>query len=162
MPAGMVSPRREYTQAELAAVLRLLAALRPRIGSINIGSSRDPISLATAVAVQEAWTSAGGQVLDVVDWPDDAASWLRQARRFTVHEPDAWVVTGSIWGWVQMGRRLAYSTDWDPARTVATASLADATLIAAGGIGTFDGLRGVHRDGRSWHITRTSWAVGSS
>jgi hypothetical protein len=100
----------------------LLAAFRPRIGSINIGSSRDPISLATAVVVQEAWTSAGGQVLDVVDWPDDAASWLRQARRFTVHEPDAWVVTGSVPGWVQMGRRLAYSTDWDPARTVATAA----------------------------------------
>jgi hypothetical protein len=38
---------------------------------------------------------------------------------------------------------------------VATASLADPVIIAGGGIGTFDGLRGAHRDGSTWRITRT-------
>jgi hypothetical protein len=144
-------------EIELATVLDLLSQLRrPRVASIVIGSARDTSSRAAANAIARAWGARGGHVLDVVDWPERAASWLRQARRFAAPGPDAWVVTGQLPGWLQMGRRLAHSTDWDPARTIATAALESDDLIAVGGMGTFDGLRGATRDDGSWKVVRTA------
>lgn len=133
-------------EAELAAVLRLL---RPAV-SVVIGSSRDASARAAADTLARAWTDRGGDVLDIVDWPERAASWLRQARRFAVHAPDAWVVTGRVGGWLQMGRRLAQSTDWTPNRTIATSGLASEELAADS---RFDGLRGATGDGGTWQIT---------
>ncbi|MEV0081343.1 hypothetical protein [Saccharopolyspora sp. NPDC050642] len=144
-----------HSEIELATVMGLLAGLRPRVTSIVIGCSRDAPSRATADAVERAWSERGGHVLDVVDWPERAASWLRQARRFTEPGPDAWVVTGQLTGWVQMGCRLLHSTGWDPARTIGTAALASDDLIVMGGVGTFDGLRGAARDGGTWEVVRT-------
>jgi hypothetical protein len=154
---GMVAgpPPRPLTRAERATVMRLLEAKRPRPLTVTIGSSRDTVSREAAERLAAAWRERGGTVLDILDWPEEAASWLRQARRFTAQAPDAWIVTGRPTGWVQMGRRLALSTDWDPARTVATASLAVDHLIAHGGIGTFDHLYGAHRDGGTWTVFRT-------
>ncbi len=86
--------------------------------SVVVGSSRDEFSLASAAKIADAWEAADGVVLDVVDWPEHAASWLRQARRFLAGGPDAWVViTDSPTGWLQLTRRLD-STTWDPARTI--------------------------------------------
>ncbi|WP_190813320.1 type 1 periplasmic-binding domain-containing protein [Saccharopolyspora pogona] len=144
-----------HSEIELETVVQLLAELRPRAASIVIGSSRDAPSRDTADAIAQAWVQRGGHMLDVVDWPERAASWLRQARRFAAQDPDAWVVTGQVSGWVQMGRRLVHSTDWNPARTIGTASLATEDLIALGGVGTFDGLRGATRDGGTWEVVRT-------
>lgn len=138
-------------KAQLAAMLRLLDELRPSAVSIVIGSSRDARARLAADTLARTWTERGGDVFDVVDWPERAASWLRQARRFTAAAPDAWVVTGRVPGWQQMGRRLAQSTGWTPTRTIATASLASAQLAAEGG---FDGLRGAADDGGTWEITR--------
>lgn len=152
-PAPPTGPA-PLTGPELAAVLRLLSRPRPRVRSIVLGSSRDAVSRRTADTIARAWTDRDGDVFDVLDWPEQAASWLRQARRFTATMPDAWVVTGTVPGWAAMGRRLAVSTDWDPARTIATAALADATLIADNGRGTFNGLRGARRDGGTWELTR--------
>lgn len=135
---------------ETETVLSLLEGRHPPAGSIVVGSSRDLPARAAAAALARQWTDRGGYVLDVVDWPERAASWLRQARRFTAPAPDAWVVTGYAPGWLRMGRRLAQSTDWDPTRTVATASLASDELASDG---TFDGLRGATRDGGTWEIT---------
>lgn len=71
----------------------------------------------------------GGEVLAVVNWPEEAASWLRPATRFTELNPDVWVVAGALLGWAQMSRRLRHSTSWDPRRTYEVASLADERLI---------------------------------
>lgn len=148
-------PPRPLTRAERAAVMRLLEEKRPRPLTVVIGSSRDAVSREAAEQLAAAWRERDGTVLDILDWPEEAASWLRQARRFTAQAPDAWIVTGRPAGWVQMGRRLALSTDWDPARTVATASLSTDDLIIQGGIGTFDHLCGAHRDGGTWAVFRT-------
>ncbi len=131
------------TVAEVATLLRLLAALPA--DTLVIGTAADPVSRANAALLAAAWP---GEVLDTVVWPEAAASWLRQARRFTAPAPDAWLVTGTPAGWVGMGRRLAHSTGWSPRRTVATSGLADPVLVAAGGPDTFDGLRGARPDGR--------------
>ncbi|MEV6413539.1 hypothetical protein [Kribbella sp. NPDC051718] len=96
-------------------VLRLLT--QRAATSIVIGSSRDDHSLARAEELAKAWESAGGEVLDIVDWPEQAASWLRQARRFAAGAPDAWVVIASPTGWHHLTRRLA-QTSWDPGRTI--------------------------------------------
>lgn len=140
------------TTAEIDTVLRLVHELRPRPAAVVIGSAADDTSRANAARLAAAWP---GDVLATVVWPERAASWLRQARRFAGPAPDAWLVTSTPAGWVGMGRRLAHSTDWSPWRTVATAGLADPMLIAAGGPDTFDGLRGAHADGRAWRISRT-------
>jgi hypothetical protein len=138
---------------ELDTVLRLVREIRPRPMSVVIGSSTDEVSRGNAVRVAEAWTEHGGLVLATVTWPETAASWLRQARRFAAPAPDAWIVTGTPAGWVGMGRRLARSTSWSPRRTIATAGLADPALVEAGG--TFDGLRGAHAGGRRWEMVGT-------
>jgi hypothetical protein len=124
--------------AEVAALVRLLWTLRP--ATVTIGCAADPVSLANAGLLADAWP---GEVLDTVVWPEVAASWLRQARRFTAQGPDAWLVTGTPAGWLGMARRLERSTNWSPARTVATSGLAPVAV---------PGMRGAHPDGRTWAV----------
>ncbi|WP_263654711.1 Ada metal-binding domain-containing protein [Nonomuraea aurantiaca] len=156
-----------HTAAELAGLLGLLAAARPRVTAVVIGHGRDAARSAKAFA--DAWESgpqAGspwesgaqmdspweGTVLATVDWPEEAASWLRQARRFVTGPPDAWVVAGAPLGWARMSERLRQSTDWDPARTFGFASTAQAVALAPPG--TLEGMRGADIDGTTWRISR--------
>ncbi|MEU8827634.1 hypothetical protein [Streptomyces sp. NPDC048636] len=147
-----------HTAAELAAVIRLVTALAPRTGTVAVGHGRDTASRAAAAAFATAWQERGGQLVAVVDWPETAASWLRPARRLTAPAPDAWVVAAAPLGWIRMSRRLRHSTDWDPGRTVAFASLRDSRLPAVAGPGTLHGLRGATADGGSWDI-RHRWVT---
>jgi hypothetical protein len=149
------APAQAMTEAEERAVIRLLKAMRPHPVTVVIGAARDPRCADASERLAALWHDQGGVVLDTVTWPEHAASWLRQAHRLIRPAPDAWIVAGLLPGFVQLGRRLALSTGWDPARTVATASLAHESLIANGGIGTFDHLRGARRDGSTWEIIRT-------
>lgn len=134
-----------HTEAELARVLDLVGGA----GSVVLGHGRDPAATAAVEAFERAWD---GEVLAVVDWPEDAASWLRPATRFTAQEPDAWVVAGPPPGWASMARRLRMSTGWDPGRTFGFASIAAAVVPA--GPGTLEGLRGAAADGTAWRIGR--------
>lgn len=105
-----------------------------------IGCAADPVSQVNARLLADAWP---GELLDTVVWPEVAASWLRQARRFTAQGPDAWLVTGTPAGWLGMARRLERSTSWSAARTVATSGLVSAS---------FAGMRGAYPDGRTWAV----------
>ncbi|MFJ3792799.1 hypothetical protein [Kitasatospora sp. NPDC090091] len=162
-----------HTGAEVAALVGLLAAQRPRVRTVVLGHSRDAASRAAAEAFAgafaEAWSeradpehrearegSGGDAVLAVVDWPERAASWLRAARRFTAPAPDAWVVAAAPLGWAQLARRLAQSTDWDPARTFGFASLAEPRAIALAGPDVLDGVRGAAAGGGTWAV-RGGW-----
>ncbi|MFB7469926.1 hypothetical protein [Kitasatospora sp. NPDC056184] len=147
-PDPAATPPAPHTAAELGA----LAGLLPRFGSVVIGHGRDEASVAAARAFAERWQAGGGTVLDVVDWPEEAASWLRQSRRFTAPAPDAWVVAAGPRGWAGMSRRLRHSTDWDPSRTVGFASTGSALALTLAGPGTLDGLRGATPDGRTWQV----------
>ncbi|AXB44669.1 hypothetical protein [Amycolatopsis albispora] len=89
------------------------------LGTLTIGCSRDAECRAMAEDAAAAWTRRGGTVLSIVDWPETAASWLRQARRFVEGGPDAWLVVARPAGWARMRERLLHSTTWDPARTLA-------------------------------------------
>ncbi|MGW5723781.1 hypothetical protein ACWEVP_46980 [Amycolatopsis sp. NPDC003865] len=120
------------TDAELEALVRLIGPAR----HVVIGTTTDPASRADGERIAEAW---GGLVLATVTWPETAASWLRQARRFAA--PDLWVVSATPAGWAGMTRRLLLSTSWRPDRTVVTAKTADIRL---------PGLRGARADGTSW------------
>lgn len=147
-------PRAAHTEAELGALIGLLTAPRARIRSVAVGHSRDATSRSAAAAFGDAWTARGGQVLAVVDWPEVAASWLRPARRLTAELPDAWVMAATPVGFAQLARRLRHSTEWDPARTVAFASLLDPRLPALAGPDTVHGLRGAAADGGIWDVRR--------
>lgn len=141
MSAGHPGP----AAAELAKVVELVRAQRPRTVVIGHGRQAGPV----AEAFAQAWD---GTVLAVVGWPEEAASWLRQARRFTAGEPEAWVVAGGARGWAGMSERLRRSTGWEPGRTFGFAETAGAVAIAPPG--TLEGMRGADGDGRAWRIGR--------
>jgi hypothetical protein len=141
-----------HTDAELTALIGLLTTARPRVNSVTVGHSRDDASRAAAQAFADAWRARGGSVLAVANWPEQAASWLRPAQRFTAQPPDAWVVAAAPLGWVQMARRLRHSTTWAPGRTFAFASLAEPRAIALAGPDTLHGLRGATADGGTWEV----------
>jgi len=122
------------TDAELEALVKVLGEARHAV----IGTAADPASRADGARIAAAW---GGPVLATVTWPETAASWLRQARRFAAPDPDVWVVAATPAGWTGMTRRLLMSTKWSPHRTVVTAALTDSRL---------PGLRGVRAEGTTW------------
>ncbi|MER7502179.1 Ada metal-binding domain-containing protein [Nonomuraea pusilla] len=144
--------------AELAAVLALVRASVARAVVIGHGRDGGPAAEAFAAAwegttVHEmADSTAEGTVLAVVRWPEAAASWLRQATRFTAGEPDAWVVAGAAPGWAGMAERLRRSTAWDPRRTFGFAEVAGAVALAPPG--TVEGMRGATVDGAVWRAGR--------
>ncbi|MFI2028241.1 Ada metal-binding domain-containing protein [Streptomyces buecherae] len=171
---GVTGPA-PHTAAEVSALMDLLAAGRRPVRSLSIGHGRDAASRAAARAVAAAWCGddraerarhlrevgqhraadvAARTVLDVVDWPEEAASWLRQARRLAAGAPDAWVVCGAPAGWARMARRLRQSTSWSAGRTFALASLGTPETVALAGAEILEGLRGASADGGHWEVRR--------
>jgi hypothetical protein len=119
--------------------------------NVIIGSGRS--AAATAVtAFARSWEASGGTVLDVVTWPEEAASWLRQAARFTAVDPDLWIMAGPPRGWAQMTRRLLWSTPWQPGRTLAFAALGTQPAIGLVGAYNLEGLTGATADGGTWTV----------
>ncbi|GAA1914312.1 hypothetical protein GCM10009837_43790 [Streptomyces durmitorensis] len=147
-----------HTAAELTALIGLLTLPKARIGTVAIGHSRDAASRDAAEAFAAAWTARGGTVLTTVSWPETAASWLRPAHRLAAQIPDAWVMAAAPLGLAQLARRLRHSTDWDPARTYAFASLQDSRVPALAGDDVLHGLRGATADGDTWHV-RHRWVT---
>ncbi|MGW6057067.1 hypothetical protein [Streptomyces sp. NPDC055189] len=147
-----------HTEAELAALIGLLARPKARIGTVTVGHSRDTASRAAAEAFADAWTARGGTILTTVSWPETAASWLRPAHRLTAELPDAWVLAAAPLGLAQLARRLRHSTAWDPARSYAFASLQDSRVPALAGADVLHGLRGATADGATWDV-RHGWVT---
>ncbi|MEU5951990.1 hypothetical protein [Streptomyces sp. NPDC047525] len=147
-----------HTEAELTALIGLLTLPKARIETVAVGHSRDAASRAAAEAFAAAWTARGGTVLTTVSWPETAASWLRPAHRLTAEIPDAWVMAAAPLGLAQLARRLRHSTDWDPARTYAFASLKDSRVPALAGDDVLHGLRGATADGDTWDV-RHRWVT---
>jgi hypothetical protein len=143
-----------HTDAELARLVSLVTSACPRhapAAAVSVGHGRDAASRAAAQAFVAAW-SAIGEVVAVVDWPETAASWLRPATRLTAQAPDAWVVAAAPAGFARLARRLRDGGGWDPARTVAFASVRDPAVVARAGHRTLDGLHGATRDGGTWCV----------
>ncbi|MFJ8870159.1 ABC transporter substrate-binding protein [Streptomyces sp. NPDC102473] len=161
---GTQSNPAPHTEEELASLIALLVRRRGlRTAAVAVGHSRDSASRAAAGAFAAAWRARGGTVLTTVDWPETAASWLRPATRLTAQLPDAWVMAASLPGFAQLARRLRHSTEWDPARTYAFASLQDPRLPALAGPDAVHGLRGATAEGGTWEVRRrwiTAYAPG--
>jgi hypothetical protein len=138
-------------QRELDAVVHLVRGLRP--GVVNVGHSRDDISIARVDAFIEAWAETGGTVGAIVSWPTSAASWLRQARQLSAGA-DTWVIADTPTGWAGIGPRLADTGLWRADRTVAFPGLDDVTLTRLVGPAATEGLRGASTDGGTWHYVR--------
>ncbi|ASW57373.1 hypothetical protein CIK06_02480 [Plantactinospora sp. KBS50] len=134
----------------MCCLVRLVTAACGPSGNVVVGSGRTPAGRDRAAAITAVWSATGGQVTDVVSWPEEAASWLRHARRFTASTPDVWIVAGPLPGWAGMCRRLYDSTDWNPARTFGFADLADVRLGVAAGWKRVAGMRGALADGGTW------------
>ncbi|GLF98837.1 hypothetical protein [Streptomyces yaizuensis] len=144
-------PDPAITRQELAALIQLALAQGAR--DIAVGSGRTPAALAAAEAIIRTWRACGGTVADTVTWPETAASWLRQARRFAAAPADLWVMTGPGAGWAQMTRRLLWSTPWRPDRTLATAAIGRPDTLALVGADRLRGMTGAGTNGATWRIT---------
>jgi hypothetical protein len=145
-PAATRAPE-PHTSAELDALIGLLHGARAT--TIAIGHGRHSASIATASAIADAWP---GIVTATVDWPANAASWLRPARRLVSGEPDAWVVADTPAGSAQLIARLVEQPGWTPMRTFGTASLDSPELAELSGPGVLTGMRGATAAGHTWRI----------
>ena len=140
----------EATEAELNRMVEL--ALGRDAHRVVLGCGRSPAAASAAAGFARRWETADGIVLDVVTWPEVAASWLRQATRFAAADPDLWVMAGSPLGWAQMTRRLLWSTSWEPGRTIAFAALGTSHAIGLVGADHLPGLTGATADGGTWTV----------
>lgn len=138
------------TDAEVDALINLAHHLDAR--SVVIGHGRDDVSRQNAARFLARWEAGGGAVLVRVSWPEEAASWLRQARRLTGPEPDLWVLGGAAAGLAQVTRRLAWSTAWEPRRTLALGSSTVHGTLRLAGARLLEGMHGAHPDGAFWQI----------
>jgi hypothetical protein len=96
LPAGFVrraaGAGAEVAEAELNRMAEL--ALRRDARTVTIGRGRSAAAAGAAAAFARRWEDQGRIVLDVVTWPEEAASWLRQATRFAAANPDLWIMAG--------------------------------------------------------------------
>jgi hypothetical protein len=154
LPADVVrsaaGPENAATEAELNHVAEL--ARRRDARTIAIGRGRSALAAAAVAALARRWEGEGRIVLDIVTWPEAAASWLRQATRFAAADPDLWVMAGPAGGWAQLTRRLLWSTSWQPGRTIALAGLGTPQAIGLVGAHNLAGLSGATADGRTWAV----------
>lgn len=130
---------------EVDALVDLAHRLDAR--TVVIGHGRDDVSRQNAARFATRWEARCGAVLVRVSWPEEAASWLRQARRLTSPEPDLWVA-----GLAQVTRRLAWSTLWQPCRTLALGSSTVHETLRLAGARVLEGMRGAHPYGALWQI----------
>jgi hypothetical protein len=138
------------TGAELRRVMEL--ALRRGARSVAIGRGRSAAAEAAVREFARRWEAGGGTVLIVVTWPEEAASWLRQATRLAAADPDLWIMAGPTRGWAQVTRRLLWSTPWQPGRTLAFAALGTQCAIELVGAHNLHGLAGATADGGTWTV----------
>jgi hypothetical protein len=143
-------PDAEATDVEVRHMIDMCRARGARI--LTLGHGRTPPASRTASRIARHWEAAGGVVATVVSWPQTAASWLRHADRFTAAEPDLWIMTGPAAGWIQMARRLLWSTPWQPARTLATADIGVPAVIDLVGAENVAGLAGATMRGGTWTV----------
>ena len=136
--------------AELSRMTEL--ALSRGARSVAIGRGRSAAVAAAVTAFARRWEASGATVLTVVTWPEEAASWLRQATRFAAADPDLWIMAGTPRGWAQMTRRLLWSTSWQPGRTLAFAALGTRRAIGLVGAHNLEGLAGATADGGTWTV----------
>jgi len=148
------------SDAELSRMTEL--ALRRGAHSVAIGHGRSAAAVVAVGAFARRWEASGGTVLTVVSWPEEAASWLRQATRFAAADPDLWVMAGAARGWAQMTRRLLWSTPWQPGRSLAFAALGTQQAIELVGAHNLQGLAGATADGATWTVCGGSVQVARS
>jgi DNA oxidative demethylase len=143
-------------ECEIEAVITQLERLDARL--VAVGHGRDPRSIRAARRFAAAWQAGRDwegvdrEVAVTVDWPAEAASWLKAARRFGDAAVDAWVVADTSPGWTRMSARLLASTAWSPRRTVAFAGLDSPMAPTIVGHGLLDGFTGATADGGLWFI----------
>jgi hypothetical protein len=143
--------------AELSRMTEL--ALSRGARTVAIGHGRSAAAAAAAAVFARRWEASGATVLTVVTWPEEAASWLRQATRFAAADPDLWIMAGAPRGWAQMTRRLLWSTPWQPGRTLAFAALGTRRAIGLVGAHNLQGLAGAITDGGTWTVCNGSIQV---
>jgi hypothetical protein len=155
-PSSVLTEPASYA-GQVSVLLTLIHARGAR--SITIGHGKTLQASSAARTLEHAWIMAGGDVLDVVAWPEQAASWLRQAGRFASGPPDLWVMAGAAFGWAQMTRRLLWSTPWQPQRTLVFGEHLAHAAAALVGIHNVEGLAGTTAAG-TWTVHDEQLTIG--
>jgi alkylated DNA repair protein (DNA oxidative demethylase) len=144
------------TEREPATVISQLERMGARL--VAVGHGRDERSRRAGQRFSAAWhggrdwEGADRELAITVDWPSEAASWLKPARRLGDPAVDAWVVADTAQGLAKMSARLRDTAEWSPRRTVAFAGLDLAPTPSVIKQGTLDGLVGASFDGGLWFV----------
>jgi len=127
--------------------------------SLSIGHNREETNINIAACIANKWIetqnwvrSEGGYILNVVDWPESAASWLRQAKQLNQDNPDAWVIISSFKSAMQILQRLSAEKNWIPERTFCLFSSNCEMMNKITPWAGLNGLKGLLTNGRRWII----------
>jgi hypothetical protein len=127
--------------------------------SLSIGHGRNADARAVAAELANTWQdsqnwvrSGGGFVINQVDWPGTAASWLAQAKILSKDNPDAWVLISSAGSGLAVLKRLAGQKDWLAERTFVVFST-DELLKYAGDLVAYEGLKCITENGNKWLVS---------
>jgi hypothetical protein len=127
-------------------------AVTRRAHVIGTGHGRTQTARDAVAAFTLRWQVRSGTVVSGGHWPETAASWLRHATRLAALRPDLWLMVGPATGWAQMVRRLRWSTDWDPARTLLLAGDDVGIALQLAGTERLDGLTVIDPDAVTWTV----------
>jgi hypothetical protein len=87
-----------------------------------------------------------------VDWPAQAASWLRPARRLTAPDIELCIVLDNLAGSAQILRRLAEQPGWHVGNIITWSAIRRPALLTLFQAERLDGLRGTTATGETWTL----------
>jgi hypothetical protein len=140
--------------------------------SLSLGHGRNADDRTIAEELANSWKdtqnwvrSDGGFVINHVDWPETAASWLAQAKILSKDNPDAWLLISSSISVLAVLKRLADRKGWLAERTFVVSNTND-MLTNAGDLAAYEGLKFINENGDQWRVTnhkliRTSLKMAS-
>jgi hypothetical protein len=143
----------------ISAIIHWIDAYNYETYSLSIGHGRNPGDSKIAEELANSWgdlqnwvRSEGGFVINYVDWPESAASWLAQAKILSKDNPDVWILISSSMSVLSVLKRLADQSGWFAERTFVVSDTA-VLLTHAGDLAAYEGLKCINENGDQWRVT---------
>jgi len=101
--------------------------------------------------------SDGGFIINIVEWPITAASWLKPAQRLNKDNPDAWILVGPFASSLKLMERLLNEKSWLPERTFCVFPTFENAENRFDLMRKLNGLEALLLSGEKWIIENGTW-----